>query len=644
MSTDPPPISTVQPMSPPALDRVVKTCLAKDPEDRWQNAADVGSELKWIGEGSAAGIGAPVAVVSGRRRREGLAWGVAALASLVAAAALLSRRPAAVPSPRMVLSISPPPGVGWTDFFCLSPDGRRLAFVGSGEGRNQIWLQALDEEAAHSLPGTESAESPFWSPDGRSLGFFAQSKLKKLELESGAIQIICDADLGRGATWNRDGIILFANSSSADISRVGVAGGTPAPATKLDVTRGDVIHRWPEFLPDGRRFIVFVRTGNLATTGIYLGTLGSTELKFWQQSREGAQFVPPDRLLYARGDSLVLQHVDLARDRLVGEPEILLRLVDEGQVAAFRRLFSVSEDGILAFRDAGYQAPIEWLDRAGNVVGRTSASAALGNTGLALSPDGNLVAYANGSLSSSDVWILDVRRDVATRFTFAEAANAPVFSRDSRFVYYRVLGLRQFEIRRKPVQGGPEEPIFSGRAFESPQDEAPDGQSLIVQNTNRSGDVWSLPLHGDGKLAPLIATSAGERSARISPDGRWLAYGSDESGRFEVYVRHFPVTDEKWQVSMRGGGWPYWRGDGKEIFFVGVDGFLMAAPVSAAGGSFSSGTPVPLFQTRFRNLTTLRQYAVSSDGKRFLLVFPAQDPASSPMRVLLNWTNGKVSP
>jgi WD40 repeat protein len=618
MSSEPPAISSVHRMAPPALDHIVKKCLAKDPEDRWQSAADLRSELKWIAEGSAAGIAAPAAV-SGRRSRQGFAWGVAVLATLVAAAVLLSRRPAAAPSPRMVLSISPPPGVGWTDFFCLSPDARRLAFVGSGE-------------------------SPFWSPDGRSLGFFAQSKLKKLELESGAIQIICDADLGRGATWNRDGIILFANSSSADISRVEAAGGTPTPATKLDLTRGDVIHRWPEFLPDGRRFIVFVRTGNLATTGIYLGTLGSTELKFWQQSHEGAQFVPPDRLLYARGDSLVVQHVDLTRERLVGEPEILLRLVDEGQVAAFRRLFSVSEAGILAFRDAGYQAPIEWLDRAGNVVGRTSASAALGNTGLALSPDGTLVAYANGSLSSSDVWIFDVRRDVATRFTFAEAANAPVFSRDSKFIYYRVLGLKQFEIRRKPVQGGPEEPIFSGRAFESPQDETPDGQSLIVQNTNRSGDVWSLPLHGDRKLAPLIATSAGERSARLSPDGRWLAYGSDESGRFEVYVRRFPVTDEKWQVSTRGGGWPYWRGDGKEIFFVGVDGFLMAAPVSPVGESFSSGTPVQLFQTRFRNLTTLRQYAVSSDGKRFVLVFPTQDPASSPLRVLLNGMSGKVSP
>ena len=195
-----PAISSVQPMTPSALDRVVKTCLAKDPEERWQSAADIKRELRWIAEGSAAGIAA-LPAVSGRRSRQGFAWGVAILATLVAAAALLARRPAAVPSPRMVLSISPPPGVGWTDFFCLSPDGRRLAFVGSGEGRNQVWLQALDEEAARLLPGTESAESPFWSPDGRSLGFFAQSKLKKLELESGAhVQVIAR----RGTRPRRD--------------------------------------------------------------------------------------------------------------------------------------------------------------------------------------------------------------------------------------------------------------------------------------------------------------------------------------------------------------------------------------------------------------------------------------------------------
>ena len=280
------------------------------------------------------------------------------------------------------------------------------------------------------------------------------------------------------------------------------------------------------------------------------------------------------------------------------------------------------------------------FDRGGNVVGRTSAIAAIGNTGIALSPDDNLVAYANGNMSNSDVWILDLKRDVATRFTFGEAANAPAFSRNGKAVYYRFLGSQQFEVRRKAVQGGAEEPVFSGKAFESPQDETPDGKTLILQNTQRSGDIWSLALQGDGKPVPLIATSAGERSPRLSPDGRWLAYGSDESGRYEVYVRRFPLTDEKWQVSTRGGSWPYWRGDGKEIFFVGVDGIFTAVPVSAAGEVFSAGTPQPLFQTRFRNLSALRQYVATSDGKRFLLVHPAQDPAASPMRVLLNWRTG----
>jgi Tol biopolymer transport system component len=538
----------------------------------------------------------------------------------------------------MILSILPPPGTAWTDWFALSPNGRALALSGSSEGRLQIWIRRLAEEEARLVPGTEGAEAPFWSPDGRSLAFYAQGKLKKIELASGAVEVLCSAELGRGGSWSRDGVILFTNSSPGAISRVPASGGTPVEATKLDGARGDVVHRWPQFLPDGKRFLVFVWTGNSETTGIYVGSLESPGLRLLLQSREAGQLLPPDRLLYARGDALVAQRVDLDRVRLVGEPETLVRQVDVAETGAFARQFSVSEGGVIAFRNAGYQRPLVWFDRRGNVLARTSAVA--GTSTFSLSPDEDLVAYASGTTAASDVWLLDLKRDVPTKLTSGSIANSPLFSRDGRYLYYRVYGSRHFEIRRKPVRGaGSEETVLEGSAFDTPQDETPDGKTLIVMNTRRSMDIWSLPLGGDGKLVPVLTSEVAERQPRLSPDGRWLAYFGDESGRFEVYVRRFPVTEEKWQVSSRGGIWPYWRGDGKEIYYMGLDGVLMAAAVSAAP-RFSVGSPESLFQTRLRVWTTARQYVASRDGQRFLMSLPTQEPAASPMNVLLNWQAG----
>jgi Tol biopolymer transport system component len=256
---------------------------------------------------------------------------------------------------------------------------------------------------------------------------------------------------------------------------------------------------------------------------------------------------------------------------------------------------------------------------------------------LSLSPDESQAAYTTGTQSASDVWILDLKRDVPTSLTSGSVAAAPLFSRDGRFIYYSSPGGKGFEIRRRPVRGsGPEETVFEGNAFEASQDETPDGKTLIVQNTRRSYDIWALPLEGDRKLIPVLTTEFSERQPRLSPDGRWLAYVSDESGRLETYVRRFPVTEERWQVSSRGGIWPYWRGDGKEIYYVGLDAVLMAAPVSA-GRTFSVGTPESLFQTRLRVWMVARQYVASRDGQRFLMIYPTQDPAASPMNVLLNW-------
>jgi serine/threonine protein kinase/Tol biopolymer transport system component len=630
MSSDPPSISSVQPVSPPALDRVVRKSLAKDPEDRWQSAADLGSELQWIAEGSKSDLTASTSAL----HRSWRPWILAAVMTLVAVGALLRPRVnERSGSARAVLSIVPPEGLTWTDWFAMSPDGRQLALVGSNEGRTRIWMRRLDDEEARPVAGTEDAENPFWSPDGRSLAFIAQRKLKRIELDSGVVQVICNAGLGRGGTWNREGVILLGGLSSAALSRVAAAGGELSPATQLDTARGDFVHRFPQFLPDGKRFLLYVSTVKPETTGIYVGSLESPELKLVKASPEAGRFAPPNYLLYARGDALVAEHIDLSKMQPTGETEVLIRRVDIAELATFLRLFSSSETGIVAFRDAGYQRPLVWFDRRGNVVARMNALAA--PRGFSLSPDESLAAYTTGTQSASDIWVLDLRRDVSTKLTLEGVTTNPLFSRDGRFLYYRSLTANRFRIRRKPLHGGgPDETLFEGGSWETAWDETPDGKTLIVGNVTGILGINALSLDGAQKLVPLLSTEFSQRSPTLSPDGRWMAYDSDESGRREVYVRRFPVTEEKWQVSTRGGIWPYWRRDGKEIYYLGLDAALMAVPV---GPGFSAGTPEKLFQTRLNIATVPRQYIASRDGQRFLVIDPARDPSASPMQLLLNW-------
>jgi eukaryotic-like serine/threonine-protein kinase len=631
LKDEPPPISKTQPSAPPALDRVVRRCLAKEPDHRWQSAADLAAELEWTAGGDPQS-GAMASRPSGLKTW--LPWAITALAVVAAVAALLSpRHRDAVAAPRMVLSVLPPSGSAWTDWFALSPDGRRLAVVGSNEGRTEIWIRRLDEGESRLLPGTEDAQNPFWSPDSRSLAFFAQRKLKRIDLETGAVQAVCETNLGRGGSWGRDGVILFTGPSGS-VWRVAASGGFPSEAVKLDPSRGDLLYRFPHFLPDGKRFLVFVSTAKPETTGIYLGSLESKQLKLVQPSQEAGEFVTPDILLFARGDALVAERLDLARGAPAGEPETVLGRVEVAELATFLRLFSASQNGIIAFRDSGYQRPLVWFDRRGEVIGRTSAMAA--PRGFSLSPDETQAAYTAGTQTASDVWILDLKRDVSTKLTLQGVTTNPLFSRDGRFLYYRSFAGNRFQIRRKQLRGGgPDETVFEGASWESAWDQTPDGETLIVSSITGNLGINALPL-GTRKLVPVLSADFSQRAPILSPDGKWLAYDSDESGRREVYVRRFPVTEEKWQVSTRGGIWPYWRKDGKEIYYVGLDAVLMSVPVTTKSG-LSLAAPERLFQTRLNITTVPRQYIATHDGQRFLMIYPTQDPSATPLNVLLNW-------
>ncbi len=627
---EPQPISQVQPMSPPALDHVVKKSLAKDPDDRWQTAADLGGELKWIAEGGSQ-TGAIAITAVRRGSRPWLPWAVAALAALVAAGiAFTSRRPRQAVMEPILLTILPPQRTLLTDSFEISPDGRRLVFGGIADGKLMLRVRDLDSNEVRALPGTETAESPFWSPDGRFLVFFSRAKLRRIELSTGSIEVLGDAELGRGGTWGSNGDILFTPKSIGPIYRISASGGQPEPATRLEP--GEVLHRWPYMLPDGRRFLLFVKTDKVESTGIYLASLGVPGHKLLVKNGATGLFLAPDILLFVRGEALLAQHLDVDRGELRGEPEAVTRPVMRADVAFYRDLFSASREGIVVFRPGSASRRLVWMDRRGTLLKAVGPTGAIMN--VSLSPDNRTAGFTlrQPETGTASVWTLDLARDVAT--PFAETGWMPIFTPDGNSILYRSEGAA-FELRRRSLKDSREDTIVAD-SFATPYDVSTDGRYVLYNRTKANADIGVASLTGDAKPQLLLTTDYEERNPSFSPDGRWFAYSSSEPGQHEVFVRRLPMTDEKWAISAGGGLQPLWSDDGKEIYYATLDGRLMAVPVSA-GATFSSGTPQPLFQTSLRLNNPSRQFIASADGQRFLMVVPAQDVDSENFRVMLNW-------
>jgi serine/threonine protein kinase len=625
---DPQPISQIQPMSPPSLDRIVQTCLAKDPEDRWQSAADVKRELRWIGEGPSSGV---VTTAVPPRARPLLPWAVAVVATLAAAGiAFTSRRPREAVTEPMLLTILPPQRTLLTDSFEISPDGRKLVFGGIAGGKLMLRVRDLDSDEVRSLPGTETAESPFWSPDGRFLVFFSRAKLRRIELSTGSIEVLGDAELGRGGSWGSKGDILFTPKSIGTIYRISASGGQPGPVTTLEP--GEVLHRWPYMLPDGRRFLLFVKTDKAESTGIYLASLDKAGHKLLVKNGATGLFLAPDILLFVRGEALLAQHLDLDRGELRGDPEAVTRPVMRADVAFYRDLFSVSREGIVVFRPGSASRRLVWMDRRGTMLKAVGPTGAIMN--VSLSSDNRTAGFTLRQVETgiASVWTLDLARDVAT--PFAETGWMPIFTPDGNSILYRSEGA-SFELRRRSLKDARETTIVAD-SFATPYDVSADGRYVLYNRTKANADIGVASLTGDAKPQLLLTTEYEERNPSFSRDGHWFTYSSSEPGQHEVFVRRFPMTDEKWAISNGGGLQPLWSHDGKEIFYATLDGRLMAAPVSA-GATFSLGTPQPLFQTSLRLNNPSRQYAASADGQRFLMVVPAQDVDSENFRVMLNW-------
>ncbi len=652
MSSEPAPISTVAPMTPPALDRVVRTCLAKDPEDRFQTAHDVRLQLQWIAEGGSL-AGAPAVVTSRRRNRERIAWGIAAAALLAAALAVLGyvrRAPAAAPTLR--LSILPPEKAAF-DFdnnvggLSVSPDGRLVTFAAKGAGgKSSLWVRSVDDAAARPLPETEGAMWPFWSPDSRFIAFFADGKLQKVDVSGAPPLTICDAPNGRSGSWNRDGVILFSPDTTAGIHRVAAGGGAATPITKLDESRSETTHRWAEFLPDGRHFLYMAgshATGTKsAANAIYVGALDSKEKTLLLQARSNVVYAS-GQLLYMRERVLLAQPFDAARLRLAGDPVPIA----DGVVydtSYFRGAFAASQNGVLVYATggSGTKKRLAWYDRGGK------AGASVGDDaqyeGIALSPDGKrLVATITDAVTGiSDVWVGDAARGALTRFTFGQSpAGGGVWSPDgNRLAYARLERQLQTGIFAKAASGaGQEEALLHSDARAFPNSWSPDGRFLaldVVKSGSRTKeDIWILPLTGDRKPYPFLATDFKESLPRFSPDGKWMLYISDESGKDEAYVVPFPGSGGKWQVSSGGAAVALWNPAGGEIFYLAPDLTVMSVGVKAGTAGFEAGVPRPLFKAEGSEGGD-----VSPDGQHFLLIVRPEGTKTPSVMYVSNWAGG----
>ncbi len=645
---EPAPISSIQPMSPPAFGRLVKNCLAKDPEERLQTAHDVSLELKWIAEGSQAGV--PATVASRRSRRELAAWAAAAAAVVIAAWMGFSRlRPATISPTRILRTNILLPERVLVNNAVISSDGSRIAFSGTDpSGKVQLWVRPLDSYDAAALPGTEGAILPFWSPDSRNIGFFADKKLKRVEASGGTPLALYDVD-GVGGAWAPNGDILF-TAPSGPILRLPASGGNAVPVTKVDASRRETGHRYPFFLPDGKHFLYLAL--NLAGNSrdpanrIWVGALDGSAAKPLIAANFNPQYADGFLLFIRGGDaggSLLAQPFDPVRLETKGEPATLVsQLGLYGDVLGFGD-FSVSASGTLVFDAFRFVTRLEWFDRQGKQTGVFGEPATHFNARI--SPDGSHVAFDvyDTSTNLTQLWVGDVERGVSSRLTSGPGSNSgPVWSPDGARIAFQTDRKHQADIYARPWSGnGAEEAITDEDGQKIPNDWSPDGKSILALDREASGArlmrMVAMPSSGQGKPLALTSRMANDFGVtRFSPDGRWVAYDLDESGRREIYVISFPDGQGKIQISSSGGVNPRWTRGGREILYSSFDNKVMAVDIDAAHG-IHAGTPKPLF--------SLPEGAgfgwdVSPDGQRFLFNVPVIKSSAIPLSVVQNWAAG----
>jgi serine/threonine protein kinase len=657
LKEDPPELSGTNKTVSPALERLVNHCLEKNPEARFHSARDVAFALETLagaGPTSAQTMMGVSAFPDSRKTPWHLPWiiaGILAIALTITSALLMfSSRQTTSNAGVVRASIEQPENANFLprSQFAVSPDGSRLVFVARPPGGRQLlWVRPLGAITAQPLAGTDDALYPFWSPDSRYIGFFSQSKLKRIDASGGPAQTLCDAPNGRGGTWNREGVIVFAPDNYRPLYRISAAGGSAVAVTTLAESKLQATHRWPWFLPDGSHFLY--RSGTTSSTtqkennGIYLGSLDSNEQKLIL-AVDTMPVYASGYLLFVRDNTLMAQQFDLKNFQLTGDALPVTERVQVDFVLS-RGVFSVSENGVLVSQSGGTvlaDRELLWYERDGKNPKSLGAPALYAQVDISPNEDRLASGIFDLNAGSPDIWIYDISRDVPLRLTFDPDFDAsPIWSPDGSRVVWRSNRKGRYDLYQKVSSGaGNDEILLESEENKDATSWSSDGAFIVYTNTtvkgNTQNDIWTLPMSGERKPVPFLQTGANETSAQFSPDGRWIAYVSDESGTNQVYIAPFPNPVGKWQVSRSGGTEPRWRGDSKEIFFLSPENKLMAAAVNASGSNLQIGNAETLFEIHPANPPGYH-YDVTKNGKRFL-VDSIKEGNFQPLALIVNWT------
>jgi Tol biopolymer transport system component len=650
VSSQPEPISSITRVTPPALDHVVRKCLEKDPDDRWQSAHDIAGELRWLSEaGSQAGVALSLTVR--RKTRERLAWGVAAVLAVSCVALAIGYVSRAPEPPRTFrATLAPPPGTALVPFdqfgLALSPDGKRLAFVAVDEGsKRRIWIRDLSSMAAKAVSETDGAWYPFWSPDGQHIGFFADGQLKTINLRGGAPRTLAAAPTGRGGSWSRDGSILFAPNITSPIHVVSANGGEARPVTTYDAEK-HTTHRWPVWLPDGKHFVFVVRLrreGRPEVGQLRLATIDESGDRVLIEDSTNALYVEPGYLIYGRGANLHALRFDTKKLEVSGEPApIASEKLSYWEPKNFVP-FAASDDGTLIYLpEFSRKSELVWYSRDGrrlDVLGEASYYST-----PAISPDGRKVAYMSSETSGglSDVWVRDLEYDRAMRITEQSGIYfSPAWSPDSESLVYvcQPKGVQDLCIKSLG-DGSAGRVLYESANWKTSSSWLPDGSGVVSseQMPETNEDLILIPIDEPTKAKVILSTPFSEDVPRLSPDGRWIAYISNSTGRFEVYVRSMGGSSDQWQISTDGGYGARWAGGGRELVYVAIDGRIMSVPTQLSP-KFRPGTATELF----RLPESPEVYGsifedVTQDGKRVLLNLPTESRSTLAFHMITNWT------
>jgi eukaryotic-like serine/threonine-protein kinase len=646
LEKDPEPISASQPLAPPMLERVVLACLAKDPADRFQSAHDIAMDLRWVADSAASESSKPVQF----KKSWIVSLAVIALA-FIALAALAGYRWAKSSAELVSLHAEIPPP---TKFLLdttgdaggmpvLSPQGDKLAFVAHSGESKLLFVRSLNSDSAQPLDGTEGAMHPFWSPDGRYIGFFASNKLMKIPAVGGPAVTLADAQNPRGGTWGANDVIVFEGDYISGLMKVNAQGGPAEQATVLDKTK-HTTHRWPWFLPDGKHFIFLATNhtgGDHKQNGIYFGSVDSKDIHFVTEADSAAQYAS-GYLLYRTNAALVAQRFDPQSGTFSGSATALVNNLRD-DIGVWRSIFSVSQNGLMVYQigsAASAKSHMAWIDRSGKTLADFDPDE---NTiiDVRLSPDNKRVAFAG----SSGIWTFDMERRTKTRITFDQQMNGqPSWSPDGKtllFITAVAKGGGNVEIRSKAADGSGNEKtlIAQQNNYHNPA-WSPDGKYLtyLFGDGERMVSLWIVPTVGDAKPVAIVQPPSAQSniySYRVSPDSHWVAYASDESGQTEIYITSFPEGKGKWKVSTGNGAYPAWSANGKELFYESIIQDFFACTVAVKGSEIEVGTPQRLFNAQTPGIGG--GFDAASDGKR-LLVNRTQEEIQAPLQLISNWT------